>query len=117
MNEEGEELYNMQPMNGDYFLSKETIEKSFLDMFCKEHFGMTAERFFYRSQAAYNMMYKIFCNPDKEEEIRAEYERIIKYQNRDQYYRYRVGITYDEYLSLTEEEQKEVNRKALNRRC
>lgn len=115
MKQEGRSLYNVQPMNGDYYATKDQITQYFADQFCREHFGMPLERFFFRSPAAYNMMYRILREPEREKEIRADYEPLIKYQNRDNYYRSRVGISYDEFLAMSEEEQAEVNKKAHRR--
>lgn len=116
MRQEGRSLYNVQPMNGEYYATKDQIIQYFADQFCREHFGMPLERFFFRSPAAYNMMYKVLREPEREEEIKTEYEPLIKYQNRDSYYRSRAGISYDEFLAMSEEEQAEVNKKAHSRR-
>lgn len=116
MKAEGHDLYNVQPMTGEYYETREQITQYFADQFCREHFGMPLERFFFRSPAAYNMMYKILREPEREEEIKTEYEPLIKYQNRDSYYRSRAGISYDEFLAMSEEEQAEVNKKAHSRR-
>lgn len=116
MKAEGNELYNIQPMKGEYYETREQIIQYFADQFCREHFGMPMERFFFRSPAAYNMMYKILREPEREKEIRAEYSPLIKYQNRDSFYRSRAGVSYDEYLNMSAEEQAEVNKRAHKRR-
>lgn len=116
MKAKGHDLYNVQPMTGEYYETREQITQYFADQFCREHFGMPLERFFFRSPAAYNMMYKVLREPEREEEIKTEYGPLIKYQNRDSYYRSRAGISYDEFLTMSEEEQAEVNKKAHSRR-
>ena len=115
MKREGRSLYNVQPMNGGYYATKEQITQYFAEQFCREHFGMPLERFFFRSPAAYNMMYEIVKEPEREEAIKAEYEPLIKYQNRDRFYRTRTGVSYQEYLAMPEEEQAKINRKAHRR--
>lgn len=114
MKQDHVELYNSLPVCGNYYISRSEIERKFVDLFCREHFGMASEYFFGRTIAAYNMMYEIFLHPEDEEKLREKYEPAINYQNRNKFYR-RAGLSYDEFLELPEEEQIRINKKLTGR--
>lgn len=104
-------LYNEKYMVGDYYFSRSQITSHMADIYCKANTGLSINQFFNRSQAEYNMLYEIMENPQDEQQIREKYKDAIDYQNKNNYYRSAFGISYDEYLKLPKDKQKELFRK------
>lgn len=112
---QGIDLYNRLDMNGSYYAMECNIMKYMANEYCKEKLGMPINQLLNKCKAEYTMIFQILLNPDKEQEIREKFEPAIDYQNKSRFYEQRFRMSYEQFLELPQDKQKELT-KSLRRK-
>ena len=111
---EGKDLYNIEEVYKDHYISEYKLKDKIVDLYCLEHFGSHYETLVFQVPAKRNLLYELLDAKTEEEKIKIKekYKSVIDYQNKKRSYGLLYGLNYDEMLKLPEEERKKKIREA-----
>ena len=79
-------MYNKVYSECSHFVSKKQLENLMLDLFCKERFGKTYSQLTSRIRSGkIELLYRILLEPEKEQELKEEYQSLLDLQNKEYY--------------------------------
>ena len=100
---EGKQLYNIAKLSKwDHPIqTKEAIIHMMADLYCKEHFGATANTYLNRNNAEIEMIYECMMDPSNEEKIRDRFKNSIETTGKIRHYA-SYGIDYEKCVISAE---------------
>lgn len=115
---EGKELYNIEEVYHDHYISEYKLKDKIVDLYCMEHFGSHYEALVYGIPAKREQLNELLDAKTEEEKnrIKEKYKDVIDYQNKKRSYGFLYGLNYDDMLKLPEEERKKKIREAKERK-